>query len=90
MAFPWPSSLRETVGRIGDLFADPFFYLSPWPIYHELDIPWYAAGGSRGFLYFNSMGGMFPAYDSLKGAAVDPYIAMREAWVKRRAMQVAR
>lgn len=88
--FLGPSSLRETVGRVGDLFADPFFYLSPWPIYHELEIPWYASGTARGFLYFNDMGAMFPAYDSMKSASVDPYIAVREAWVKRRAMQVAR
>lgn len=30
--FIGPSSARDTVGRVGDLFAEPMFYLQPWEL----------------------------------------------------------
>ena len=73
-----PSSARDTVGRAGDLFADPLFYLQPT----ELSL------GIGGGLRFNALGDVLPLYEDLNTVAVDPYIAMREAYVNFRKAQV--
>lgn len=88
--FIGPSSLRETVGLAGDWFANPATYLSPWPLYYKTDVPWYTSTAIKSGMYFNALDRVFPLYDDMKGAAVDPYVAMREAYVKYRAIQVAR
>ena len=88
--FLGPSSLRETVGFAGDMFADPLFYLSPWPVYYETTLPDELGLAIKSGLYFNALDGKLDTYEAMKGAAVDPYIATREAWVKYRAVQVAR
>jgi phospholipid-binding lipoprotein MlaA len=78
--FIGPSSPRDTLGRIGDLFADPFFYVSPWEL----------ATGSEMYLRFNDLGELLPLYEDMRRAAVDPYIAMRQAYVNYRRVQVNR
>ncbi|MDR1659275.1 MAG: VacJ family lipoprotein [Desulfovibrio sp.] len=75
-----PSSPRDTLGRIGDLFADPLFYLSPWEL----------AAGAEFYLSFNDVGDVLPLYEDMNKAAVDPYIAMRQAYVNFRRVQVNR
>lgn len=79
-----PSSLRETVGMAGDYFVYPSFAASY--IIH----PWYVPGGVSAGFFFNDLDQVLPTYFDLKKAAVDPYIMMREAYVKYRAIQVAR
>lgn len=73
-----PSSARDTVGRVGDVFADPLFYLKPWEL---------GTGLAAGFR-FNDLGDVLPLYEDLNSAAVDPYIAMREAYANFRKSQV--
>ncbi|NCB23678.1 MAG: VacJ family lipoprotein [Deltaproteobacteria bacterium] len=75
-----PSSARDTVGRAGDFFADPMFYLQPTEL----------ALGIGGTLRFNALGDVLPLYEDLNTVAVDPYIAMREAYVNFRKAQVLR
>ncbi|MDR2744303.1 MAG: VacJ family lipoprotein [Desulfovibrio sp.] len=75
-----PSSPRDTLGRIGDLFADPLFYASPWEL----------AAGTELYLRFNDVGDVLPLYEDMNRAAVDPYIAMRQAYVNFRRVQVNR
>ena len=88
--FIGPSSLRETVGLAGDWLANPVTYLTPWPIYYDGGVPWYTSMAFKGVMYFNDLDKVFPLYDDIRSAAVDPYVAMREAYVKYRAIQVAR
>lgn len=76
--FIGPSSVRDTVGRVGDCFTDPIFYVYPWEL----------ATSSELALRFNDLGSVLPLYDDLNNAAVDPYIAMREAYVNFRNAQV--
>ena len=80
MVWPFigPSSARDTVGRAGDLFTDPFFYVYPWEL----------ATSSELSLRFNALGDVLPLYEDLNNAAVDPYIAMREAYINFRNSQV--
>ncbi|MBO4295176.1 MAG: VacJ family lipoprotein [Desulfovibrio sp.] len=82
--FIGPSSVRETFGRAGDYFLYPAFWASY--VIH----PWYVPTGIQTGFFFNDLDDVLPTYFDLKKAAVDPYIMMREAWVKHRAVQVAR
>ena len=78
--FIGPSSLRDTVGRVGDYFTDPVFYINPWPY----------STGAEAFLRFNALGDVLPAYEDLSSISIDPYVAMREAYASLRAAQIAR
>ena len=75
-----PSSPRDTVGLVGDGFLTPSNYLSPW----------YAATGTWGYEKVNDTSLRIGDYESLKGAAIDPYVAIRDAYVQYRLKQVNR
>jgi phospholipid-binding lipoprotein MlaA len=75
-----PSSPRDTVGLIGDAFLAPSSYLSPW----------YAGAGMRGYDMVNETSLKIGDYESLKGAAIDPYVAIRDAYVQYRLKKVKR
>ena len=74
LPFLGPSSVRDALGKVGDMFASPIYYLEPW----------YAAWGTAGLLRFNALDDVLPLYDDIKGAAIDPYIFMREAYIQHR------
>lgn len=78
--FIGPSSLRDSVGLVGDYFTEPFTYIPEWE---------YAWGTKLGFR-FNDLGTLLPTYEDLKSIAIDPYIAMREAYASHRQAQVDR
>lgn len=78
--FIGPSSLRDTFGRIGDYFTDPIFYINPWPY----------STGTEVVMRMNTLNEVLPAYENLKSISVDPYLAMREAYVSLRAAQIKR
>jgi phospholipid-binding lipoprotein MlaA len=69
-----PSTLRETVGYVGDFFLDPRTYLPNQPIYYAI----------RPFELVNETSLTLGEYESLKKAALDPYIAVREAYYQYR------
>jgi phospholipid-binding lipoprotein MlaA len=75
-----PSSLRDTIGRFGDAFLTPSSYLSPW----------YAGAGTRGYDMVNDTSLKIGDYESLKEAAIDPYVAIRDAYVQYRLQKVNR
>jgi phospholipid-binding lipoprotein MlaA len=75
-----PSSPRDTVGLIGDGFLTPYSYLNPW----------YAGAGTRGYDMVNDTSLRIGDYESLKGAAIDPYVAIRDAYVQYRLKKVNR
>jgi len=78
----WPfigsSSPRDSVGLAGDYFLDPVSYLKPW----------YASMGVRGYEEVNSTSLKIGDYESLKEAAIDPYVAIRDAYVQYRHKQM--
>lgn len=78
--FLGPSSVRDTFGRVGDYFSDPLAYVRPWE---------YPVGATVVFRV-NDLGEVLPSYEDLKSIAVDPYIAMREAYAAMREAQVRR
>ena len=65
-----PSTLRETVGYVGDVFLDPRTYLPNRPIFYVL----------RPVELVNETSLTLGEYENLKKAALDPYIALREAY----------
>lgn len=73
-----PSSVRDTVGSVGDYFLTPTTYLNPWY--------WSVATKSYGRL--NALTFEIGRYESVKEGSVDPYAAVRDAYLKLRAKKV--
>lgn len=78
--FLGPSSVRESIGFVGDCATDVFFFVHPWEL----------ATASELYLRFNALDDLLPTYESLSGIAVDPYIAVREAYIQYREARVKR
>jgi phospholipid-binding lipoprotein MlaA len=74
-----PSSLRDTVGSGVDAFLDPLNYLE---VSFKYDM---AIGGLNNL---NSASFRLGEYESLKKAALDPYIALREAYHENRQYKI--
>jgi len=77
-----PSSLRDSVGLVGDYFLDPLFYFSPDPI------PTEAAIGMTAHDEVNNTSFRIGDYEAFKEAAIDPYVSMRDGYVQKRKKQV--
>lgn len=79
--FLGPSSLRDTFGSVGDSFINPTGILSLW-------VDTLAAVAISGYDYLNAGSLRIGDYEDLKEAALDPYIAMRNAYFQRRKAEV--
>lgn len=67
-----PNTLRSSLGMVGDAAMNPLTYVNPdW-------ISWAVAGG-RGLA---NLGGVLENYESIKRIAVEPYLAIRSAYVQ--------
>jgi len=69
-----PSSLRDTVGIVGDYFLDPVNYITPVVdriAVHSIDIT------NRTSLHIGD-------YEDLKESALDPYVSFRNAYFQHR------
>jgi len=71
-----PSSLRDTVGYVGDLTLDPRTYLPARFLFVEMGI-WVLDK-------VNGVSLEIGEYEDLKKAAIDPYIALRDAYYQYR------
>ena len=71
-----PSSLRDIIGMIGDFFLDPANYLFP----HDR----WALAGVRAYELVNETSLEIGAYESIKEGAIDPYVAVRDAYHQHR------
>jgi phospholipid-binding lipoprotein MlaA len=76
--FLGPSSPRDTVGMIGDYFSYPISYLDPW----------YAWLAVRGYQAINDTSLSIGDYEAIKEAAIDPYLAVRNAYIQFRQKKV--
>ncbi len=74
----WPfvgaSTLRDTVGFIADQFLYPFAYVNPGWVYFPV----------RVYHNFNDWSFDLDAYPELKKASVDPYEAVKDAYIQYR------
>ena len=67
-----PSSPRDSVTIVGNYFLYPVSYINPF----------YAGVGVWAYEQVNSTSLQIGDYESLKEAAIDPYIALRDAYVQ--------
>ncbi len=73
-----PSTPRDTVSIAGNYFLDPVAYLNPWS----------ARMGGNVLDKVNAASLRIGDYEALKDAAVDPYVAFRDAYVQYRYKRV--
>lgn len=73
-----PSSPRDTIGMLGDSFLQPVNYLEPWE----------ASAGVKAYDMVNGVSLRIGDYEALKEAAIDPYVAIRNAYVQHRLHKV--
>ncbi len=69
--FLGPSSLRDTLGTVGDILVDPRTYLI-----HSLPV----SSSLLGYEKVNETSLTIGEYEDLKKGSLDPYIAVREAY----------
>jgi phospholipid-binding lipoprotein MlaA len=73
-----PSSPRDFLDIIGDYFLYPVSYLNPW--YYWL--------GTKSLQMVNNTSLRIGDYESLQDAAIDPYVAFRDAYLQYRLKKV--
>lgn len=73
-----PSSLRDTVGMVGDLFLDPVSYITPIETAVEINA----------YDTVNDTSLHIGDYEDIIKAAIDPYISIRDAYVQNREKKV--
>jgi phospholipid-binding lipoprotein MlaA len=74
-----PYTVRSFLGWVGDSFLDPVtWYVDP------LLLSW----GVKGYKKFNEVSLTLGDYEALKEAAIDPYVAIRNAYVQYRNTKV--
>ncbi|SDB24998.1 phospholipid-binding lipoprotein MlaA [Desulfonatronum thiosulfatophilum] len=73
-----PSTLRDSVGLVGDYFLDPLRYA-------PLNYPWVEL---KAVDQVNTFSLEIGRYENLKETAIDPYIAMRDAYIQYRSRLV--
>jgi phospholipid-binding lipoprotein MlaA len=73
-----PSSLRDTVGMVGDWFLDPVNYVNPFA----------ASLGISAYDEVNETSFHIGDYEDLKKAAIDPYVSIRDAYTQHRKKKV--
>jgi len=73
-----PSSPRDSIDIAGDYFLDPVSYIYPW----------YAGEGVKGYEKVNATSLRIGDYEALKDAAIDPYVAFRDAYIQYRLKKV--
>ena len=73
-----PSTLRDSAGKGGDFFLYPVYYIKP-------DEPIWVISAVD---FTNKTSLQLGEYEAFKAAAVDPYIAMRNAYIQYRNKQI--
>ncbi len=73
-----PSTLRDALGLAGDYFLKPINYVEPWEL----------SSGINSYDTINSLSFHLGDYESLKAAAIDPYIAIRNAYIQNREKKI--
>jgi len=69
-----PSNVRDSLGMVGDMFLNPVRYVEPW------ETSMYISAGKG----INEGSFHIGEYEDFKSAALEPYVAMREAYIQYR------
>jgi phospholipid-binding lipoprotein MlaA len=73
-----PSTMRDSVGFVGDLFLNPVSYVRP------LETSVAISAGKM----MNENSFLIGQYEDFKAAALEPYVAMRQAYIQYRNKQI--
>ncbi|MGE5285173.1 MAG: VacJ family lipoprotein [Actinomycetota bacterium] len=73
-----PTTLRDGAGRAGDLFLDPISYITPTQASIEVNA----------YKRENDLSLRIGEYEDLTGSALDPYVAVRDAYAQHRVEMV--
>ena len=76
--FIGPCTARDTIGRVGDFFLDPVTYVDPLLLY----------AGIKSYDVVNRTSFRIGDYQRFKDAAIDPYVAVRDAYIQYREKEV--
>ncbi|WP_421899181.1 MlaA family lipoprotein [Maridesulfovibrio sp.] len=80
LPFLGPSTIRDSVGLGIDTFVlNPFWWFG---------IPWYYSASAGAYNQINKLSFHIGEYESLKEGSIDPYLALRDAYLSYRAKQV--
>ena len=80
LPFLGPSSLRDGLGRLGDIFIDPIWW-GP--------VDFWTSVGIRAGEAVNETSLRIGEYEALKEAAIDPYMMLRNAYIQNRNKLIA-
>ena len=80
LPFLGPSSLRDGLGRLGDMFLDPIWWLVE---------DFWVSVAIRAGEGINDISLRIGEYEALKEAAIDPYVMLRNAYVQNRNKLIA-
>ncbi len=73
-----PSTVRDSAGMMGDMFLNPVRYVKPWK----------TSAGISAARVTNEGSFHIGEYEDFKSAALEPYVAMREAYIQYRNKQI--
>lgn len=74
-----PSTLRDSVGRVSEIFLNPLYYLNP----NEL------AWGLKGLDTVNDTSYRIGDYETVKSTYMDPYVMIRDFYITHRKKKIA-
>ncbi len=80
LPFLGPSSLRDGLGRLGDIFLDPIWWVP---------VDFWTSVAIRAGEAVNETSVRIGEYEALKEAALDPYVMIRNAYVQNRNKLIA-
>lgn len=88
--FLGPSSLRDSIGMAGDAVANPLFWLfAPWSYGGDEASYWYWPFIIKSGDLFNRLPEFLENYDAVTKPAVEPYTAIKDAYIQYRRNAVA-
>ncbi len=73
-----PSTLRDAIGRAGDYFITPVNYVEPWELALGVNIT----------DKINRTSFRLGDYEALKDASLDPYVAIKNAYIQNRRSEI--
>ncbi|MBT6339461.1 MAG: VacJ family lipoprotein, partial [Desulfobacula sp.] len=73
-----PSTFRDLIGRVGDSFLNPVNYVEPWGY----------SIGIKAVDTINTISFHLGDYEALKKASLDPYVAIRNAYIQNRKQKI--
>ena len=76
--FLGPSSLRDTVGFVGDIFLEPLDYI------FKIE----TTASIRAYVLVNDVSLHLGEYEDLKESSIDPYVAVQDAYIQHRRDQI--